>query len=187
MTLPNELFLEVASHLKSFKDLNALVRTSRFFHGMFNTDLYRRAVAVDSTVRDDIVGWVLRRCRLASLTLLLDNGLSVNHTGRFFSRYFYEETMLFTLCRLVDQERSVPLARMLIQRGADIEKKNVYSDTVLLWAIWHDNYEITALLLAHGADLNVMDRWGKTPLHIASSQSDARMINLLVAHGATVD
>jgi hypothetical protein len=56
MTLPNELFLEVASHLKSFKDLNSLVRTSRFFHGMFNIQLYRRAVAADRRVLDGIVG-----------------------------------------------------------------------------------------------------------------------------------
>jgi hypothetical protein len=182
MTLPNELFLKVASHLKSFKDLNSLIRTSRFFHGMFNTQLYRCAVAADHFVRDDIVGWVLRRYRLASLTLLLDNGLSVNGTGRFLM-YHCEETMLFTLCRLYDQERSVPLARMLIQRGADIEAKNGNSDTVLICAIRINNYEIAALLLAHGADLNVVGWRGETPLHIAS----ARMINLLVAHGATVD
>jgi hypothetical protein len=59
----------VASHLKSFKDLNSLARTSRFFHMMFNPHLYRRAIAADRIVLDGIVGWVLSGHRLASLRL----------------------------------------------------------------------------------------------------------------------
>jgi hypothetical protein len=152
--LPNELICEVASHLKSFKDLNALVRTSPVFHGMFNANLYRRSVAANRSVLGDIVGWALSGYRLTSLILLLDNGLSVNHTGRFLPRCMYDETMLSFLCSLDDQERSVPLARLLIQRGADMEVKDgLYADTALFKAIRYDNYEIAALLLAHGADM----------------------------------
>jgi ankyrin repeat protein len=187
MTLPNELFLEVASHLKSFKDLNSLVRTSGFFHGMFNIQLYRRAVAADDAVLNDIVGWVLSRYRLASLTLLLDNGLSVNRTGRF-PRYMYEGTMLCFLCSwLDDHERSVPLARLLIQRGADTNAKDVHSSTVRHVALIYGNCEIAELLLAHGADPNAVGLWGYTPLHFASWINDARMVNLLIAHGADIE
>jgi hypothetical protein len=79
LTLPNELISEVASRLESFEDLDSLVRTSRFFHTLLNTHLYRRAVAADDPIREDIVRWVLPQYRLASLTLLLDNGLSAHH------------------------------------------------------------------------------------------------------------
>jgi hypothetical protein len=185
--LPNELLIEVSSHLKSFKDLNSLVRTSRFFHGMFNTQLYRCAVAADHSVLHDIVGWVLYRYRLTSLTLLLDNGLSVNHTGRS-TEHVCEETMLFPVCMLDDRERSVPLARMLIQRGVDMKVKDGrYSGTVLHRAIRYDNYEIATLLLAHGADPNDFDIWRETPLHYSSRNNQARMVNLLVAHRAAVN
>jgi ankyrin repeat protein len=190
MNLPNELFLEVASHLKRFKDLNSLVRTSSFFHGMFNIQLYRRAVAADDAVLNDIVGWVLSRYRLASLILLLDNGLSVNHTGRF-PRYMYEGTMLCFLCSwLDDHERSVPLARLLIQRGADMEMKcGTYSETAPHEAIFQNNWksEIAVLLQTHGADPNAGNMRGGTPLHLASGRNNARMVNLLLAHGAAVD
>jgi hypothetical protein len=54
LTLPNELLLEMAAHLERFRDLNCLLRTSRFFH----TILYRRAITAADTVRDDIVSWV---------------------------------------------------------------------------------------------------------------------------------
>jgi ankyrin repeat protein len=188
MTLPNELFFEVASHFEGFKDLNSLVRTSRFFHGMFNTHLYRRAVAADDIILDDILGWVLSGDRLASLTLLLDHGLSVNHTGKF-SGQWDEEPMLRFLCKPAS---SVPLARLLIQRGASMELKDVWpgrSETVIYRAIAYNNCEIAALLLAHGADLSAVNNWGKTPLHLASDcvGNIAEMIHLLIAYGADIE
>jgi ankyrin repeat protein len=187
MRLPNELFLDVASYLKRFEDLNSLVRTTRFFHRMLNHHLYRRAVATDHHVRNHIVCSVLSGYQLASLTLLLDNGLSVNHTVQW-NLYADEETMLRFLCKSPGQERSVPLARLLIQRGADIEAKDGrYSYTVLYEAISHLNYEIAALLLAHGADPNAVIKWGDTPLNFAIRRSNAKMVNLLVTHGAAVD
>jgi hypothetical protein len=76
LTLPTELFFDVASHLESFRDFNSLLRTSRFFHILFNTHLYHRAIAADDIIRDDIVAWMLSEYRVASLKL--DNGLSVH-------------------------------------------------------------------------------------------------------------
>jgi ankyrin repeat protein len=206
MTLPNELFLEMAPHLKSFQDLNSLVGTSRFFHGIFNTHLYRRVFAADRKVLDGIVSWVLSEYRLASLTLLLDHGLSVNHTGSWFQcnpnmqGRFYQDTMLCFLCKLDPQERSVPLARLLIQRGANIRAKGgIYSDTALYRAIFHGNCPIVALLLEHGADANAAEAHGVLPLHFASDGvllhlasnrgggNNAEIFHLLIAHGADIE
>jgi hypothetical protein len=116
--LANELFFEVASHLNQFKDLNSLARTSRFFHRMFNPQLYRRAVAADHSVLNRIVSRVLNassdsRCRLASLTLLLDHGLSVDHAGKFYGE-LRAETMLGYLCTRDETDTTISLARLLI-------------------------------------------------------------------------
>jgi ankyrin repeat protein len=197
--LPNELFFEVGSHLKSFKDLNSLVRTSQFFHGVCNTELYRRAVTADDAVLNAIVGCVLSRYRLASLTLLLDNGLSVNHTGKFDGGQL-QEPMLHFLCRLSDQGRSVPLARLLIQRGADTKAgSGTSSGMVLQRALEYGNCPIVALLLEHGADVNAAEIDGLPPLHYASKikLTDGRetpdgrenpdMIHFLIAHGADIE
>jgi hypothetical protein len=91
------------------------------------------AVAATGIVLDYLVGRVLSEYRLASLTLLLDNGLFVNHnyTGKFYDALI-EEPMLCYLCLLHDQERSIPLAQLLVQRGADTKAKSGRGlDTVL--------------------------------------------------------
>jgi ankyrin repeat protein len=184
MALPNELFLDVVSHLQGFKDLNSLVRTSPFFHGMFNIQLYRRAVDANDAVLDDIIGWVLRRCPLASLALLLDSGLSVNRTGNYGS---YEQTMLRFLCEVPDPRRTVPLAALLIQRGADLKVLDIlHSETVLYSAIERNRSELVVLLLAHGADPN-SNRCGDTTLHLAARKHNVGMVNVLLAHGAAID
>jgi ankyrin repeat protein len=188
LELPNELLWEVASSLESFKDLNSLLRTTRFFHTLFRSYLYRRAVAVEDSVRKDIVLWVLSEYRLDLLTLLLDNGLSVHQKLGWDSKQ-----LLQWVCRnRFDKELSVPLAKLLIERGASIRQKDpVDSSTLLHVAASNCNYGLATLLLTNGADV---DATGKkngraTPLHFAVQEpdQDPSMIDLLIAHGAAVD
>jgi hypothetical protein len=195
MKLPNELFFEVASHLESFKDLNFLLRTNRFFHTLFNSHLYRLAVAAGKSVLEDIVAWMLSNYQVSSLRLLLDNGLSVQlkRPDKFLlyrSAIRAPVDLLRWICDLSDQKRSVPLARLLIKRGADIEAHSVFG-TVLHTAVLADNLPIVDLLLAYGADANATDDHGWTQLHCANRGGSCdRQILLgkaLLDHGADIN
>jgi ankyrin repeat protein len=167
---------------------------------MFNPRLYGQAIAASPAVSDGIVCRVLSEHKLASLKLLLDHGLPVDHIGNFFPgghtlrRDFALRTMLGFLCehsQSDDQERSVPLARLLIQRGPDIKAKTSHSNTSLHSAIVNNNFPLLALLLAHGADANVVGFYGASPLHCASYwpfQVNAdKKIHWLIAHGADIE
>jgi hypothetical protein len=69
---------------------------------------------------------VLSEYRVASLTLLLDNGLSVYQELQMLSRDMgHRLHLLRWICNNDDQERSVPLARLLLERGADTELKMI--------------------------------------------------------------
>jgi ankyrin repeat protein len=190
--LPNELLCEVGSYLESFEDLNSLVRTSRFFHTLFNNLLYRRAVDTEPTVRENIVGWVLGNHQVVSLTLLLENGLSIDQKLFLEIPSPYEGDMVVDMLRCLcfhweEEEDVVPLARLLIERGADIVATDKDGQTVLHVAARRD-YPLTALLLEHGADVNATDVHGITPLHAASQEnSDGNIVKLLVAQGAVVN
>jgi ankyrin repeat protein len=151
----------------------------RFFHTLLNNHLYRRAVD-----RPALVPWVLSEYRVASLTLLLDNGLSVNQK-------LGSGNLLRWICDIGDEKRSVQLVRLLIERGADTKAKLDGSRTVLHEAVITDNLPITHLLLAHGADANATDEQGMTPLHWAclSSRRDNQVppVKVLLDHGANIN
>jgi hypothetical protein len=185
MKLPNELFFEVASHLK---DLNFLLRTNRFFHTLFNSHLYRLAVAAGKSVLEDIMAWMLSNYQVSSLRLLLDNGLSVQL--KLPVKFQGPVDLLRWICHLSDQKRSVPLARLLIERGADIEANSDYG-TVLHEAVLEDNFSNTELLLTHGADTNAIDYRGRTPLYWASGdrwlRNQVLLAQVLLDHGADIN
>jgi hypothetical protein len=186
LTLPKELLIEVASHLENFKDLNSLIRTSRLFHCLFNTLLYHRAATSDGTVREDIVRRVLHRYRAASLALLLDNGLSIHQEVCRDG-----QGMLYEVCCLDLEEPSIPLARLLLERGADVHAKKATSsfDTPLHVAARQSKCEIAKLLLAHGADVNATGARG-SPLHAAAIGDQPEhfaMMKLLLQAGADVN
>jgi ankyrin repeat protein len=183
MTLPNEIFFEMASHLESLKDFNSLLRTNRFFHTLFNAHLYRRAVAANEIVREAIVVWVLQNYRVRSLTFLLDNGLSVHQKLCADSI-----TLLSWTCHLGDHNRAVLLAELLIERGADMQSKDAIFGTALHQAVISDNRPIAELLLAHGADANVTDERGRTPLHrVVTAGYHTFLGKALLDHGADIN
>jgi hypothetical protein len=179
-TLPNELSL----HLKSVNDLNSLVWTSRFFHTLFNDLLYHRAVTTDDTVRGDMVKVVLLRSLVTSLKLVIDHGLCLHQK---LGQHWEDDSMLHFLCTHGDDERSVPLARLLIERGADIEAKDPKNaETMLHVAARKGACGLAELLLEHGADVNAADKHGliycTTPCKLSRQRRDGELANCAWCH-----
>jgi hypothetical protein len=187
MTLPNELFFDVASHIDSFKDLNSFLRTSRLFHNLFNNLLYRRVVTANDTVREDIVQWVLLNDRTASLTLLLDNDLSVDQKLRNPSM-----TLLACSC---DRWKVFPsnydIVNLLLAHGADVNATSPSLWTPLHLAVRScgdrpGDVLLVKRLLNAGANVDAESCDGRRPLSIAYFWRRDRIGALLLAHGADV-
>ena len=63
---------------------------------------------------------------------------------------------------------SAAATRLLIERGADLEKPDGdHQDSPLGWAAFYAQREVAALLIAAGANLGFHDKYGKTPLGYA--------------------
>lgn len=71
------------------------------------------------------------------------------------------------------------IARMLIDRGADVNAKAVNDLTPLHTAAARGNLESAELLLNHGADLNARTKDGKTPITYAEEHNHSEMVEFL--------
>jgi ankyrin repeat protein len=80
---------------------------------------------------------------------------------------------------------NVPLARLLLERGAD-PNQATYFGSPLSQACWSNSLEAAAFLIAHGANVNGRDAVDFTPLHWAAGAEPPRpqLVELLLGHGA---
>jgi ankyrin repeat protein len=84
--------------------------------------------------------------------------------------------------------RNDEIAKLLIQKGANVNAKDEFGSTTLLSALYLDNNkEIVELLLNKGADINVKNEKWETPLIIASEKNSCEVIKLLIDKGAHIN
>jgi ankyrin repeat protein len=76
------------------------------------------------------------------------------------------------------------IAQFLVEKGADVNAKDVHGWQPIHRAAFFGRDEIVTLFLSKGVDVNAKDNTGKTPLHVTRTASMAR---LLLSHGAEVN
>ena len=93
-------------------------------------------------------------------------------------------TALFLAC----QNGHVGLARLLLERGADVNVRRLHDDdcTPLIIASARGYDAVVRLLLEHGADVDsAASDDGSTALHSASSEGHESVVRALLDHGAS--
>jgi hypothetical protein len=78
------------------------------------------------------------------------------------------------------------LAKLLIAAGANVNARDNYGRTVLLWAVEYGRTEIVKLLITEGADVNARDNDCYTALIEAVHNGHTVIAQLLIAAGADV-
>jgi len=71
--------------------------------------------------------------------------------------------------------------------GTDVNMKNKFGSTPLLYAANYGQKEITELLIANSADVNAINNGGFTPLHSAANSNHKEVVELLITAGADVN
>ncbi len=85
-------------------------------------------------------------------------------------------TCLMTAAR----DGHLAICRLLIDKGAQLEAKDMLSSTPLHWAAIEGHVEIVRLLCDRGADVEARDRWGSRPLHDAARNGHISVVKELV-------
>jgi ankyrin repeat protein len=96
--------------------------------------------------------------------------------------YTTVNTPLLLACNNGNEE----LAKLLVDYGADVNKKGGNGDTPLLMACRGGNKEIIMYLVEHGADID-MNGNGDTPLTMLSRNGNEAMVKYLVEAGADIN
>ena len=86
------------------------------------------------------------------------------------------------------QERGyLAIAKLLLDKGADIEARDEIGNTALIWAVYYASSSVAKLLLDRGANVNVKNVEGATPFVIAAAQGLHDIVELMLAKGARID
>jgi hypothetical protein len=91
-----------------------------------------------------------------------------------------------SLLMLACYHQNAETARMLLEYGADVDRRNLRSQTPLGGVAFKGYEDIVALLLDHGADIDADNGLGMTPLMFAAMFGRTRVVAQLQAHGASL-
>src|SRR5262249_58893801 len=112
---------------------------------------------------------------IAAITAALDAGANVNDFDVFATPLYYAVN-----------RQHLDAAKLLIERGADVNAGTKTGDTPLMVAVARNRLEFITLLLAHGANPN-STVGNQTALHVAVKHGCLDCVKALVEAGADVN
>ncbi|MBF0280301.1 MAG: ankyrin repeat domain-containing protein [SAR324 cluster bacterium] len=139
--------------------------------------IFLKKEKMDPNTKDDqnriALTSALRQNQNETARLLIENGASVDVMIN-----------LVTPLIVTSWSGNVAITKLLIEKGADVNKKNDLGLSPLLAASGKGHFEIVKLLLDHGAEVNVKNSKGKTPLNAAREIYHVPIYKLLLEKGA---
>jgi ankyrin repeat protein len=94
--------------------------------------------------------------------------------------------MTALMCAVKNDNLSV--VELLLQEGVNVNTKNYYGNSALIWACRYGFNHIIEKLLLAGADVNLTTfKNGRTPLMEAVYREDIEQVKILLQHGANAN
>jgi ankyrin repeat protein len=84
-----------------------------------------------------------------------------------------------TSLHLAVKEGKLPIAKLLLQKGAAINKKNMWDIAPLHFAVVNQDMVTTELLIEKGADIKSQLKGGITVFHLAAANGDLKLLEFL--------
>ncbi|CAG8924919.1 unnamed protein product [Penicillium salamii] len=114
------------------------------------------------------------------LRVLLDHGVDPNFQCPNGDRLLHVTAQRSTQSRLA-------MAKLLVEKGADLETLSHLSETALQTACKDGSSEVVRYLVESGADLDKRSREGRTLLHLAAYKGNPEAIGQLLAKGVDME
>ena len=120
---------------------------------------------------------------LTAVKAILDSGEDVNQTVKPNQPV---NDNAFTTMHIAAYNDHIALVKLLIEAGADVDKKSSHGSTALSYAAKHGYTSCVMALVHAGADVNVTTNQGNTPIFVAAKYGHEACVALLIGAGADV-
>jgi hypothetical protein len=120
---------------------------------------------------------------MISLTIILISGSA---PAQDFSSFFRNALGMSLLHEAAVNRRS-DIIRTLLDKGADVNSRDIRGGTPLHLAAYYGPIESVILLVDKGSDVNATENFGKTPLVLAAEGNHVDIIKYLISKGADLD
>jgi len=77
--------------------------------------------------------------------------------------------------------------KRLVQEGSELDRKDEWGWTALIWAMRGKQKEVAEFLIAKGANVNPKGKKDLTPLYLALKNNQKELVEMLIAKGADVN
>lgn len=116
----------------------------------------------------------------AAIKLLSEKGYSLGDKRTFF------EALSWASNESYPKKEFLPVVRLLLQQGMDLQGVDANGQTMLMFAALHGFDDIIEKLIKYGADVSAKDRRGSTALHSAAAVGQLGAVQVLLNHGLSV-
>lgn len=158
---------------KRIKQLIAILETAKKIKQMVSIDFI--STLVTNTLTENAI----------PITNEEENNLLIDHTfNPDLLLNEKEKTLVFYFSRF---PKYIHVLELLIELGANVNKKSIAGFTPLIYAINNHNEQAVDLLIQAKAEVNVVNDLGATPLIYAAQNGLTNVVKKLIHAGATVD
>jgi ankyrin repeat protein len=126
----------------------------------------------------------IEKSALSMVKALLAAKANVNATR---TRGISQGLTAFIMVSMGDPGTMLPIAKVLLDAGADPKAAGPLGRTALHWAAEKGNKPLVELLLSRGLAVDSRDEMGETPLMGAAMERRKEMVQFLIAHHANVN
>jgi hypothetical protein len=171
LSLPNELLLSVAEHLRFERYVNTFSQTSRRLYSLLNTYLYQRDAKYGYALT-----WAAKYGNQRTAQLSIAAGVDVNQEVLVFQGRYW----CYTPLQVAVWSEQASVARLLIEnnaRSTQVYSRKYNMSTVLHVASAMGLALVVKNLLDKGANIHARDGQGRTPLHSAVETYKNRQVH----------
>ena len=120
------------------------------------------------------------------------DSVDINYTTKSGSSYLHyaiassnysEDIVIDLLKRGIDINNRIYIAKLLLEKGANVNSIDRWGNNPLWRAVFKRNVEMVRLLMSYGANPNNINKAGKSPLNFAHQIEDLKMIDILLGKG----